>query len=157
MPAASIHPVYGALLKEMPLSMAAWSEDSRLFTAGQMADEVALGSAVALRHAQAVLGQALAFACEKCPDVLRPDWVSQVAVTPREPLVAAFRAMPGDLAVYVTMSRTFGAAEMARLLEEGDPDAKSFATDLLRISRDIVGRQAAALAESAPRSAVEGD
>jgi hypothetical protein len=140
--ARTLHPAYAGLVKESAPHTPVWlGANKRILTAREMQTAVEAHSPDGFAFAEAVLAQAMKFVCEKHRHLLKRSLLRQVDVTPRMHFIATFEAMAPDCIVWTTMSRKFTAGDMAQLLRDRDPDGLQYASDLLRVARDVVSRR----------------
>lgn len=60
----------------------------------------------------------------------------------REVLASLLHEIPASTPVYRDGERAYTAEEMAAAIDAGTPTALAYASDLLRVARDFLGRQA---------------
>lgn len=140
---SSIHASFTTLVREAPPPKSAFFFNDALLTYADVERELAVESDLGAAYARALVTQMLEFIARENAHPSTPIAADiRIDIRPSLCAIAQYNAMPeGDIA-WKTMSRCWTTKEMSASLQAREPDALSFMSDLMRVCRDLIGRQA---------------
>lgn len=140
---SSIHASFTTLVREAPPQKSAFCFNGALLTYADVERELAVESAAAAAYASALVTKMLEFIARENATPGTPI-AAQIRIDTRPSLCAIeqYNAMPEEDIAWKTMSRSWTTKEMSASLQAREADALSFLSDLMRVCRDLIGRQA---------------
>lgn len=133
----AIHPIYKAMVQERP-GKNLWSTIGQSFSSEELVQEIEQATDIGKAYVHALANQLVKLASERGPFTNEPLANFDFKMSPLRLVCEVYRSLEPKTVVWRTAQRHYVADELATLIDFRDEAATLFASNMLRLSMDLV-------------------